>query len=93
MNKEFRIKTDSSGIGPSDHTSFYLKNVPVLHFFTGQHSDYHKPTDDVEKINFEGEQKVLEYILRLLIQLITCLDCNFVRQEMLNKQSQVLKLH
>ncbi len=66
MNKEFRIKTDSSGIGPSDHTSFYLKNVPVLHFFTGQHSDYHKPTDDVEKINFEGEQKVLEYILTLI---------------------------
>jgi C-terminal processing protease CtpA/Prc len=43
-----------------------LKNVPVLHFFTGQHSDYHKPTDDVEKINFEGEQKVLEYIFTLI---------------------------
>ena len=62
----FAIKTDSSGIGPSDHTSFYLKNIPVLHFFTGQHSDYHKPSDDVEKINFEGEQIVLEYILSLL---------------------------
>lgn len=66
LNRDFRIKTDSSGIGPSDHTSFYLKNVPVLHFFTGQHSDYHKPSDDVEKINFEGEQIVLEYILSLL---------------------------
>ena len=65
-NRSFKIKTDSSGVGPSDHTSFYLKNIPVLHFFTGQHSDYHKPTDDVEKINFKGEQLVLEYILTLL---------------------------
>ena len=33
-------------VGPSDHTSFYLNDIPVLHFFTGQHSDYHKPSDD-----------------------------------------------
>jgi hypothetical protein len=66
MNPCFKIKTDSSGIGPSDHTSFYLKNIPVLHFFTGQHSDYHKPSDDISKINFNGETLVLEYILSLL---------------------------
>ncbi len=66
LNNDFKIKTDSSGIGPSDHTSFYLKNIPVLHFFTGQHSDYHKPTDDIEKINFAGEKIVLEFILSLL---------------------------
>mgnify|MGYP000988192443 CR=1 FL=1 len=59
----FSIKKDSSGIGPSDQTSFYLKNIPVLHFFTGQHSDYHKPSDDADKINYEGEKKVLEYIV------------------------------
>jgi predicted metalloprotease with PDZ domain len=59
---------DSSGIGPSDQTSFYLKDIPVLHFFTGQHSDYHKPTDDVEKINLAGEKKVLEYIVDLINQ-------------------------
>ena len=62
----FSIKQDSSGIGPSDQTSFYLKKIPVLHFFTGQHSDYHKPTDDVEKVNFTGEKKVLEYIITLI---------------------------
>jgi hypothetical protein len=56
------IKTDSSGIGPSDHTSFYLKDIPVLHFFTGTHNDYHKPSDDIEKLNLEGERKVLNYI-------------------------------
>ncbi len=60
--KSLNVKFDSSGIGPSDHTSFYLKNIPVLFFFTGIHSDYHKPTDDVDKINFEGEFRVLQYI-------------------------------
>ena len=60
------IKKDSSGIGPSDQTSFYLKDIPVLHFFTGQHSDYHKPSDDVEKINVNGEVMVLEYIASLI---------------------------
>lgn len=56
---------DSSGIGPSDQTSFYLKNIPVLHFFTGQHTDYHKSTDDTEKINFTGEVEVLQFIQQI----------------------------
>ena len=60
------IKTDSSGTGPSDHTSFYLKNIPVLHFFTGSHSDYHKPSDDADKINAEGEAKILNLIVDLV---------------------------
>lgn len=58
----FAIKKDSSGIGPSDQTSFYLKDIPVLHFFTGQHSDYHKPSDDIETLNYKGEADVLSYI-------------------------------
>lgn len=60
--KSLNVKFDSSGIGPSDHTSFYLKNIPVLFFFTGTHEDYHKPTDDADKINFEGEFRVIQYI-------------------------------
>lgn len=64
--KTLNIKFDSSGIGPSDHTSFYLKNIPVLFFFTGTHPDYHKPTDDVEKINFTGELYVIHYIYDLI---------------------------
>jgi len=62
----FSIKKTESGIGPSDHTSFYLKDRPVLHFFTGQHSDYHKPSDDSELVNFEGVEKVTRYILGLI---------------------------
>ncbi|MFM7730386.1 MAG: M28 family peptidase [Flavobacteriales bacterium] len=51
-----------SGMGASDHTSFYLMNLPVLHFFTGQHEDYHKPSDDFEKINVAGMERVFHYI-------------------------------
>lgn len=65
-----KLVTDSSGIGPSDHTSFYLKNIPVLHFFTGQHTDYHKPSDDTDKINLAGEEEVLRYIY-LVLELIS----------------------
>ncbi len=65
-NSDFSIKKDSSGIGPSDQTSFYLKDIPVLHFFTGQHSDYHKPSDDADKINYAGEVKVLDFIVTLI---------------------------
>lgn len=65
---ELPIKTDSSGMGPSDHTSFYLKNIPVLHFFTGSHNDYHKPSDDFDKINYAGEVKVLDLIVSLIME-------------------------
>ncbi len=58
----FVIKIDSSGSGPSDHTSFYRKDIPVLFFFTGQHRDYHRPSDDADRINYEGELKIIQYI-------------------------------
>jgi aminopeptidase YwaD len=58
----FKINFDSSGTGPSDHTSFYRKDIPVLFFFTGAHSDYHKPSDDADKINYTGELMLLKYI-------------------------------
>jgi aminopeptidase YwaD len=64
--KYLTVKYDSSGVGPSDHTSFYLKNIPVLFFFTGLHSDYHKPTDDAGKINFTGEFFIVKYIESLV---------------------------
>jgi len=56
------IKVDSSGTGPSDHTSFYRKDIPVLFFFTGLHSDYHKPSDDFSTINVEGSLAVFNLI-------------------------------
>ncbi|WP_306643826.1 M28 family peptidase [Sanyastnella coralliicola] len=58
-----------SGVGPSDHTSFYLADMPVLHFFTGQHEDYHKPTDDPEKINYEGILMVADFVERIVLEL------------------------
>jgi len=68
-NTTLTIKTDSAGVGPSDHTSFYLKNIPVLHFFTGSHSDYHKPSDDWDKINYAGEKEVLELVITVIEKL------------------------
>jgi len=68
-NTTLAVKTDSAGIGPSDHTSFYLKNIPVLHFFTGSHSDYHKPSDDWDKINYAGEKEVLELVITIVNKL------------------------
>ncbi len=61
-----KAKTSDSGVGPSDHTSFYLKDIPVLHFFTGQHSQYHKPSDDSELINYPGLMAVTDYIIALI---------------------------
>jgi hypothetical protein len=59
---DFKIKTTEGGIGPSDHTSFYLRDVPAIHFFTGSEADYHKPTDDADKVNYPGMLRVARYI-------------------------------
>ncbi|KJJ39836.1 M20/M25/M40 family metallo-hydrolase [Aequorivita vladivostokensis] len=64
--RELKIAENESGVGPSDHTSFYLADIPVLHFFTGQHEDYHKPSDDAEKVNFEGMKIVSNYIFSII---------------------------
>lgn len=61
-----KVKIDSSGTGPSDHTSFYRKDIPVLFFFTGIHGDYHKPSDDWEKINYKGEWNILKFAYSIL---------------------------
>ena len=61
----------ADGTGSSDHTSFYYKNIPSLHYFTDTHSDYHRPSDDVEYVNEEGEAKVLEHIVRVINYLDT----------------------
>ena len=68
-NPGFKLVLSESGVGPSDHTSFYLQDIPVLHFFTGQHEDYHKPSDDAEKLNYEGMQMIGDYILNIISEL------------------------
>jgi membrane-associated protease RseP (regulator of RpoE activity) len=65
-SKNFSIKIDSSGSGPSDYTSFYRKDIPVLFFFTGLHGDYHKLTDYFDKINYPGELQVVKFIYELV---------------------------
>ena len=60
-----KIRKDSSGTGPSDHTSFYRKDIPVLFYFTGLHSDYHRPSDDHEKINYAGAAAIINHIVTL----------------------------
>jgi hypothetical protein len=65
LNPGFDLVLSESGVGPSDHTSFYLQDIPVLHFFTGQHEDYHKPSDDAELLNYEGMDLIADYILKL----------------------------
>ncbi|MDA1049926.1 MAG: M20/M25/M40 family metallo-hydrolase [Planctomycetota bacterium] len=66
---EFDIKKDSGGYGPSDHATFYGKQIPVFHFFTGTHNDYHRPSDDVEKINVHGMQRVTDMVTDVVEQL------------------------
>lgn len=57
----FAITMKKEGNSPSDHAIFFTKGIPVLHFFTGANSDYHKPTDDAEKINFTDLSKLSDY--------------------------------
>ncbi len=58
----FKITRHPEGFGPSDHSSFYAKEIPVLHFFTGTHSDYHRPTDTADKINAAGMRRIAEMV-------------------------------
>ncbi len=68
-NTDFKLAEHESGVGPSDHTSFYLNDIPVLHLFTGQHEDYHKPGDDSEKLNYEGMESIKKYIKDIIAEL------------------------
>ncbi len=62
----FHLIFKPEGFGPSDHSSFYAKKIPVLHFFTGEHPDYHRPTDDWEKLNIDGVARVTDLIEKLV---------------------------
>jgi len=67
--KPFDLTLQEDGFGPSDHSSFYSKQIPVLFFWTGTHSDYHKPSDTFDKINYEDEAKVLAFVARIVVGL------------------------
>lgn len=67
--ERFSLRLSEDGYGPSDHSSFYSKQVPVLFFFTGSHEDYHKPTDTADRINYDGEARVLEFVREIVYDL------------------------
>lgn len=61
-SNRFNLSLNDDGYGPSDHSSFYGKEIPVLFFFTGTHTDYHRPSDDADKINIPGQKLILDYV-------------------------------
>ena len=64
-DSSLHLKLKPEGFGPSDHASFYTKELPVMFFFTNLHEDYHRPSDTWEKINYPGEQMVVSYVARI----------------------------
>lgn len=62
----FIIRKSPGGLGGSDHTAFYMKNIPVLFFFTGIHDDYHRPDDTPDKVNFKGTYEIIEFAYDLM---------------------------
>tara|TARA_Y100000590_G_scaffold227747_1_gene257033 strand:+ start:11050 stop:12756 length:1707 start_codon:yes stop_codon:yes gene_type:complete len=74
-NNKINYTFSSEGYGPSDHSSFYVKNIPVLFFFTGAHTDYHTPLDDYDKLNYQG--------MKLITNVIHSLTLDFDKSEKL----------
>ena len=70
----FKLTFNDEGFGPSDHSSFYGSKIPVLFFFTGTHEDYHKPSDDTEKINIDGEKNILDYVYEIATDIDNSLE-------------------
>ncbi len=64
--KQFTLTLNADGYGPSDHSSFYAKQIPVLFFWTGTHADYHKPSDTADKINYEDESRILGVVAKIV---------------------------
>jgi aminopeptidase YwaD len=65
--QRFQLGIGQDGFGPSDHQSFYVKDIPVLFFFTGSHDDYHKPSDTAEKVNAEGTRQIAEFVREIAL--------------------------
>ena len=65
----FALRLSEDGFGPSDHSSFYARRVPVLFFFTGSHEDYHKPSDTADRVNYEGEAQILGLVRDIVYRL------------------------
>ena len=71
QSHRFSLSLGQDGFGPSDHQSFYVRDVPVLFFFTGTHDDYHKPSDTADKINAEGINAIAEFVREITMSVAT----------------------
>ncbi|HYE16353.1 MAG TPA: M20/M25/M40 family metallo-hydrolase [Pyrinomonadaceae bacterium] len=67
--ERFKLRLNEDGFGPSDHSAFYAKRLPVLFFFTGVHEDYHKPSDTAERINYDGLARVTSFVRDIVMAL------------------------
>lgn len=88
VNRAFEITYSPEGPGPSDHAKFYYENIPVLFFTTGAHDDYHTPFDDVNKINFDGEKMILDFVNDIIADVANA-DKNLTFKEAGPKQQKV----
>jgi len=70
-NSNFKIEYSAGGYSASDHTSFVAKKIPVLFFFSGLHSDYHKPSDTWDKINAPSAAQMLDLVADVIVQLVS----------------------
>ncbi len=83
----FELSKQSGGFGPSDHATFYAKEIPVIHFFTGVHSDYHRPTDDFHLLNLKGMQRVSQFAVDWITQLAS--STTAIEYQAVDQPSQV----
>ena len=65
------VAKQRGGYGPSDHSTFYEHGIPVMHFFTGLHADYHRPSDDTDKLNVEGMERIAGFVQEVAAGIIT----------------------
>ena len=91
LNNNFKLKIISDGTGPSDHTSFYNKDIPVLFFNTGSHENYHRPSDDVDLINYEGISEISNYVIDIIDELETYNKLEF--KETISNQTTVSRFN
>ena len=74
VKHKFDLTLSPAGLGPSDHASFYRKQIPVLHFFTGTHPQYHRPADDWELVNFKGIGRIIDLVEEIVVTTINADD-------------------
>jgi Zn-dependent M28 family amino/carboxypeptidase len=91
LNNNFKLKIINDGTGPSDHTSFYNKDIPVLFFNTGSHENYHRPSDDVDLINYEGISEISNYVIDIIDELETYNKLEF--KETISNQTTVSRFN